>query len=354
MNSEFLARALCYGFSIDDETLGKFSTSFNLREGFTHGIVFLLNGERPVNTILNIDRDAPKNAIRLRSRGNNLWANFDGDAIQVNPISEPNAIGNQHLTVGVRSDFFSMHSPRTLFCTPLRECVFAIEKEICKFCSFDGASMRPLSPDEFMLSVEQIVDELGFVPSIALGAGTPNKNDHGAKYFAELTRLLLENFDADVSVEMVPPHSLSDLDILFEAGVGSMIMSLELWDDQKRKFYCPGKSYVTKEHYLEAHEYVQNAIGFGTTSSVLLVGLEEASSTIEGMTMLTSNKIVPTLIPFRPYKNTPMASHPFTDHQEYLRVSAVNRLLLNSAGISPAMQKGCAECGGCSIEINAA
>lgn len=354
MDTEFLAKALCYGFSIDERLLLEFSGKYNLRDGFTHGIVFLVNGERPLNTVLNSMDEAPEQAIELKSYDGQLVARYQEKLIVIEPIAEPISIGDQDLAAGKRSDFFSMHSPRTLFSTPLRECVFAVENEICKFCSFDGLSMRPLSPEDFVRTVEEIVEELGFVPSVALGAGTPNKNDHGVKYFAELTKLLRTNFAADVSVEMVPPHDLSDLDLLFEAGVSSMIMSLELWDDNKREHYCPGKSYVPKSHYLAAHDYVQRGIGSGTTSSVLLVGLEDMKSTVQGITGLTSNGVVPTLIPFRPYKNTQLSSYPYTDHIAYMKVSATNRLLLKSAGISPETQKGCAECGGCSIEINVA
>jgi len=351
MDTIFLAKALCYGFSLEKDELEKAAKIFNLREGFVHGIVFLINNTRPVNTIIGDRQSSPEKAIKLTLDGDVLVARNNGEKIIIKIIDEPSTISGGAIGKKKVSDFFSMHSPKTLFTTPLRECVFAVENEICKFCTFENSAMQPLAPEEFLDVVSKVANELGFVPSIAIGAGTPNKNDHGVRYFSQIVGLLKKEFNADISVEMVPPHDIEDLSMLFDAGVNSMVMSLELWNDEKRKYYCPGKSYISKNHYLEAHKFTQKNLGRGTTSSVLLYGLESHDESVSGISKLTSSGIVPTLIPFRPYPDTEMSNYPYANHNEYVRISAMNRLLMSSEGIGPQFQKGCAECGGCSIEI---
>jgi hypothetical protein len=351
MDADLLARALCYGFSLSKVDLAKMNAEYNIRGGFIHGAVFIIDGKRPINTVINEDIAAPEKALKLRYSDGKMVADTADEEVTVSVISEPRSIKADSVDGKPASDFFSMHSPRTLFCTPLRECVFAVKNEICKFCTFESTAMKPLAPQVFSSHVGKISEELGFVPSVAIGAGTPNKNDHGAKYFGELVRVLKEDHGADVSIEMVPPHDFDDLSKMIDCGVDSVIMSLELWNDERRTLYCPGKSYVSKEKYLAAHDLVQDRLGPGSSSSVLIYGLEPHEDTARGIIELTSRKIVPTIIPFRPYSGTQLESFGYTDFEGYKKVSALNRMLMKSEGIDPARQKGCTECGGCSIDI---
>lgn len=348
---DFLARALCAGFYGSPEALGRLQTTQSVRHGFVHGAVFMLNARRPVNTVLHSLTPPNSEAIELRPVGEKLFGVDGSQLVEVKLIDEPTTITSASTSDG-RSlrDYFSLHSPRTLFATPLRECVFAREGNVCTFCTFEAGPMRPLAPADFVDAVEKIVDELGFVPAIAIGPGTPNTRDHGAKYFAHLVRAVKAKFSAEISVEMVPPHALADLHELLDSGVDSMIMSLEIWNDEIRKRHCPGKSYVTKAHYLAAHELVTGRLGPGMSSSVLIAGLESDEDTITGLRELTDRKVVPTVIPFRPYPGTALQTHPYTPVGRYLRLADANQSFMRSNSIGPQLQKGCTECGGCSID----
>jgi len=188
------------------------------------------------------------------------------------------------------------------------------------------------------------------VHSLAFGPGTPNLNDHGVRYISNLIKSISPDWRGGISVELVPPHNIDDLGLLVAHGVGSMIMSLEIWDDERRAVLCPGKSYISKSHYIDAWRYVVQALGRGKISSVLLVGLESVESTKAGIDALCEMGVVPTLIPFRPYDQTAVPILVKVRHEDYLEVSRHNIFAMEKHGISPNQQVGCTECGGCSLD----
>ena len=248
-------------------------------------------------------------------------------------------------------DYVRLHSPTTIFGTPICECIFGAMGAGCQFCTFDMTSPKPVPPKifaEMFLTVRRAV--IGPV-SLALGAGTPNLRDHGARYFAKIVDAIRVFETVPISVEMVPPNTIEDLDLLLKRGVGSLIMSIEIWNDQRRAEICVGKAYVTREKYLTAYDFAVKRLGRGRVSSVLLVGLDTEDSLKDAIMELTNLGVLPTLIPFRPYDNTPLAHLPPTNHEQYLRLSRFNVGAMNAARIGPKDQVGCTNCGGCSLEI---
>jgi hypothetical protein len=309
-----------------------------------------LAGGRVLNTSIVDSMSLRSTAVPLDYDSGSFFLEQDGRKYRCNPVHQPAFLSTPSGFGGNWSDYLLMHSPNTLFATPLRGCVFAAEGQICKFCTFEEGPMAPIPPKALAAAIKATADELEHDFDLALGSGTPNRQDHGVRYFEKIAREVLSQVCCGISVECVPPHSLDDLSRLRDAGTSALIMSIEIWDDAKRAELCPGKSYVSKEHYLRGWKRAIELLGPGTVSSVLLVGLDEVTSLKEGIKGLIDIGVIPTVIPFRPYDNTPLSSFPLTDAQEYLDCAEFNAQTLFRAGLTPYRQRGCTSCQGCSID----
>jgi biotin synthase-related radical SAM superfamily protein len=214
--------------------------------------------------------------------------------------------------------------------------------------------MRRVSyvPDKVLVqAVASILDEVAWNCDVALGGGTPTLSDYRVEYYSNVSEAIKQRGSTYISLEIVPPKTSSGLERIRSAGVDSVIMSLEIWNDGRRRTLCSGKSEVSKSRYFEAWSEAIHLFGRGQVSSVLLVGLEPEKSTKEAIRALIDVGVIPTLIPFRPYGACEMAEHPLTDHELYLRCSALCGDLLAKADLRDSDQRGCTGCGGCSTAV---
>ncbi|MCD6327665.1 hypothetical protein J7M28_08940 [bacterium] len=107
-----------------------------------------------------------------------------------------------------------------------------------------------------------------------------------------------------------PAHpDLKRYDELKKMGVNNISFCFELFDENRLREVCPGKSeYVGLKRYLDAIEYC--ARSFDTTNGEIIAGLESPASTLEAIDWITGVGAVPTVCVFRPlagtdYENVP-------------------------------------------------
>jgi hypothetical protein len=341
------ARALCYGIRPDAAASVELS---RLGEpGFIHGIPLLLKSGRVINTAIidaMVDRG---DAVALTFEAGGFFL-IDGiSRFECEPVPQPVLLSEASGFEGPWSSYARMHSPRTLFLTPLRQCIFAKIGKVCQFCTYEGGGLSPLPVAGLADLVSRVASDIGPL-DVAIGSGTPNLDDHGVRYFAHLANAIRDRTASAISVELVPPPNLDDLDILRKSSVESRIMSIEIWNDEKRGLVCPGKSYMDKAHYVRAWENAVSLFGPGKVSSVLLVGLDTVSNIREAIDYLISMKVIPTLIPFRPYNNTALSGHPLTSVEDFVDCASYNALALSAARLNPFSQRGCTACQGCSMD----
>jgi hypothetical protein len=349
-SSDLLARLLCYGVRLPHNIPLEYRLRHGLEHRFIQGSIFMVGGYRPVNTVVWEFASPTAIGVPLIYRDDQLWIEVEKGLISCSPLQQPPSIVEEFAEYGRVADYVKFHNPNTIFASPIRECIFGAIGKACQFCTFDMRKPKPLPPNIFTeMFLLFAAEKKGL--SLAIGPGTPNLRDHGVRYIASLLHDLFDHWRGPVSVELVPPHDLHDLNILIDLNVGSFIMSIELWHDQLRDKMCPGKAYVSKAHYIDAWKVVTKALGPGKASSVLLVGLEPAESVKEGIDSMTELGVVPTLIPFRPYENIALSDQQVTDHRMYLDLSAYNISKMRQAGIGPKNQVGCTSCGGCSLDI---
>lgn len=344
------AQMLCCGVDAPRPLRDKIAYEFGLQKGFIHGTVFMLDGTDPVNTSFLDSTSGSRAPVTLHDDAI-PYVMTGGYKFDCPPIRHPAILNSSMNDVSI-ADYFSLHSPHTLFTTPTRQCIFITIGKPCTFCTFEGGKIVRLKPVQFREILSRILSEVPEINSLAIGGGTPNLSDHGARYYSELGSIAKE-LGLDVSIEMVPPHKIEDLGRIFDAGVDSLIMSIEIWDDEVRREVCLGKGTVTKGHYMEAWAAGVAALGRGNVTSVLLAGLEPIESSITGATVLIESGVIPALIPFRAYGGIPLSNLDPISVNDYLRLSAECGRMLRLSGLDPRNQLGCTECGGCSLEIAA-
>lgn len=348
---ELLARMLCYGLRAEERLTTKVVKDYGLDTGFIHGIIWEVANRWHVNTAFLDCMTRSDLAVQVEEIDDQLVTRLDDKYIPCTPIKQPTSIASNWPRYGPISQFIRLHNQHSIFATPVRECIFGAIGKACTFCTYDMSKPRPLPPAVFVEMLRRVIDETGPDVELALGAATPSLTDHGVEYFSMIIEQVWHEFHIPASVEMVPPKNLNDLDRLIDAGIKSLVMSIEVWDDNIREDVCPGKSVIEKADYIAAWTKGLAALGRGQVSSVLLVGLEPENSTKAGIDYMIGLGVIPTLIPFRPYDAAKLRGHQLTDHHQYLRCSSHCSNQLAAAGLSPLQQFGCTKCGACSLEI---
>jgi hypothetical protein len=349
LKSEMLCRGVVSEDGITEE--------MHSREAFIHGTVFRLQGGSIVNTAVWSTEQAKIIEERCTAslpvlRNNNQQLTIANQAGQLGCIIMTLGDAGEKVVQNLPlREWFSLHSPSTLFCAPVRQCIYIAMGKPCRFCTFEGGRVERLTPEDFGAGLQHLIDRRPMIKSIAIGGGTPELSDMGASYFATLAKQTAAK-GLSSSVEMVPPPDCGILKRLLDAGVASIIMSLEVWDEQRRAEWCLGKGEVSRTQYVERWQEAVDLFGKGSVSSVLLVGAEPMESTFEGAKTLIELGVIPTLIPLRWYPNSRFEFSDWSpvDPTEYLSLGHAVGALLKSAGLAASKQLGCTACGGCSLE----
>lgn len=345
------AELLCLGIKVSPE-LSDLDGCF-VEHDFIHGSQIFLGDNQLVNVAVNehfVFRHSPFELMRFSDR----WfiARNGVTLMECKPLLMPpwtRTLLNHSVSVG---DIVRPHSGSILFCAPIKKCVFERLNRKCKFCTFaDYSSARSINLDLIGKAFQIAFSESEKYNEVAIGGATPNLQDHGLRLYSEIVETIKQiRPSVEVSVEMVPPRNLGRLADLQASGVDSIIMNIEIFDDECRRAICPGKSAVPKAHYFDAWKKCVAIFGRNRVSSVLLVGLEDRRSTVEGVRALLKADVLPTLIPFRPYDACELRSLPPVPPEYYLSVYEELFWELMQAGVDPLGQPGCSRCGGCSLE----
>jgi len=323
---------------------------------FIHGTVFRIGRSEIVNTVVwqwpesedPISRRTLMPPLLGLQGSGDLFVQGRSVAIEAEILSLGSA-GDVPLGNSSIRQWFSLHSANTIFCAPVRQCIFIAMDKPCRFCTFEGGGIKRLSREDFMQALLRLRKDHPGISSVAIGGGTPDLLDMGASYFGDLAKHACAS-GLSCSVELVPPPGEEHIIALAHSGVSSLIMSLEVWSEVERAAWCLGKSVVMRSHYEKAWQWGIDHLGRGRVASVLLVGAEELCQTLKGASELIKQGVIPTLIPIRWYPESRFQRWIPVSPEEYLELSIEVSALLKEAGLSPARQPGCTACGGCSLE----
>lgn len=217
----------------------------------------------------------------------------------------------------------------------------------CEFCATGVRNNVESTPNEIGEAVGIIKEHIPDA-QICLGGGTYLPISSNVRYFAEcIAEIRKRDNQIPIWIEMVPP-SKDDIKMLIDLGATAFGFNLELWDDQKRQQYCPGKSSISKQHYLKALEYTAQLLP-NHVGSCLLVGLDAKENIKEGIECLVSIGVHPCLLPFKPFDGSKLEKHHSCNPQEIIELSHYAVEQMHSNNLELFKNQGCLLCECCTI-----
>ena len=248
-----------------------------------------------------------------------------------------------------------LHSRDTLATTVLQTCIrYGNSATKCQFCAIGeslraGRTIARKTPDQ-LAEVAGAAQQLDGIRNVVMTTGTPPTDDRGAAVLAESAAAIKERTGLPIQGQCEPPADFAWFQRLHSAGVDSLGMHLEAWDEDVRRRIMPGKAEVPVGFYLEAFAAAVAVFGRGQVSTYLLAGLgDNVQDLLEASRRLIQIGVYPFVVPFVPLSGTPLADHR-PPSAEFMR--SVLRPLggwLTEAGMtSETVKAGCARCAACS------
>ena len=248
-----------------------------------------------------------------------------------------------------------LHSRDTLATTVLQTCVrYGNSATKCQFCAIGeslraGRTIARKTPEQ-LAEVAGAAHQLDGIRNVVMTTGTPPTDDRGAAVLAESAAAIKERIGLPIQGQCEPPADFAWFQRLHSAGVDSLGMHLEAWDEDVRRRIMPGKAEVPVGFYLEAFAAAVAVFGRGQVSTYLLAGLgDNVQDLLEASRRLIQIGVYPFVVPFVPLSGTPLADHR-PPSAEFMR--SVLRPLggwLTEAGMtSETVKAGCARCAACS------
>ena len=248
-----------------------------------------------------------------------------------------------------------LHSRNTLATTVLQTCVrYGNVATKCQFCAIGeslkaGRTIAKKTPGQ-LAEVAAAAQRLDGIANVVMTTGTPPTDDHGAAVLADCACAVKSATDLPIQGQCEPPSDFGWFARMRQAGVDSLGMHLEAWDENVRRQIMPGKAEVTRAFYLEAFAAAVEIFGRGQVSTYLLAGLGDSVQSLhEGARVLIGLGVYPFIVPFVPVTGTPLAMHR-PPSAEFLRsvLGPVGQWLSEAGMTSDTVKAGCAKCAACS------
>ncbi len=248
-----------------------------------------------------------------------------------------------------------LHSRNVLATTVLQTCIrYESRKKTCKFCSIGqslaaGRTIAHKTPEQ-LAEVAKAAVELDGVEHMVMTTGTPATKDRGASVMAESARAIKAAVALPIQGQCEPPDDDIWHQRMFDAGVDSLGMHLEVISPEVRAEIMPGKASVPVEKYFSSFEAAVKVFGWGQVSTYILAGLGDTAETIiDTSRKLCAMGVYPFVVPFVPISGTPLESHPAPSAEFMVSILQPLGEMIVEAGIkSENVKAGCAKCGACS------
>jgi radical SAM protein (TIGR04043 family) len=153
-----------------------------------------------------------------------------------------------------------------------------------------------------------------------------------------------------IQAQCEPPADFAWFHRLRDAGVDSLGMHLEAWDEDVRRHIMPGKAEVPRAFYLQAFASAVEVFGPGQVSTYLLAGLGDTVESLhEAARTLIDLGVYPFVVPFVPVGGTPLAGQQ-PPSAEFMRavLPQIGEWLRVAGMTSDTVKAGCAKCAACS------
>jgi radical SAM protein (TIGR04043 family)/putative N-acetyltransferase (TIGR04045 family) len=246
-----------------------------------------------------------------------------------------------------------MHGVDCLASTVLQACSYWGTRSACRFCGV-GLSWRAgkteLKKEPVLLAqVAGAARESG-ARHVTLTAGTTRDRRLEWQLFRDAARAISEGTGLPVHVQVMPPVTVRQMEMLKADGVETIGIHRESFDPVVLEEVAPCKASIPLEEYTRTWEEAVRVFGKNQVSSFLLMGLGETQeSLLDGCERLASIGVYPYLVPFRPIPGTPLEGRrpvpPDFAAEIYLEAAKI----LEAHDLHwDAVRAGCVRCRGCS------
>ena len=348
------ALLLCQGVQADKNALSAMKV-LGVSDGFIHSSNLLLDGF-PVNACM-MEHFATDPDCSITYSNDKFYLHRRKD----NPLI-PDLVGNVDFiripewgrkevagyTIG---DYLRPHSLRCISVWPNQIC--GLKEEKCQFCSLAGNVV--LAPE---IVFEMVDTALRSNPTydVHLSGGVYKDIESNEEYYSEIANLIHRKYPTTkISLETIPPLSKKGIQKYKKSGISSLLMNLEVADEEYRKKICVGKSRISQTRYFKAFEESVDTFGKWNVASVLLWGFDEVSKDqfISCVEKMCSIGVYPVIMPFQPLKGCVLHKRKSTNVESFMEISAeVGKIIKKEQKDQSICKFGCINCGACSIENN--
>lgn len=299
--------------------------------------------------------ESPYVATPADCRGVSVLRSEDEVVCEITFPPQPQFYGHQTAEGIPYWKIAQLHSRDTLATTVLQTCIRygnAVTK--CQFCAI-GESLKAgrtiaRKTAAQLAEVASVAQRLDGIRNVVMTTGTPPTEDRGAAVLAECAAGIKAATRLPIQAQCEPPADFAWFARMKDAGVDSLGMHLEAWDEEVRARIMPGKAEVPRAFYLKAFAASVEVFGRGQVSTYLLAGLGDCVESLhDAARTLIDLGVYPFIVPFVPVGGTPLALHspPSADFMRAV-LQPVGEWLAEAGMTSDTVKAGCAKCAACS------
>jgi len=283
---------------------------------------------------------------------NGHWHIFRGakSLVEIKPVPRPRFYMKTTSDGTPMRKVAVLHGKDCLASTVYSKCVHWANGNQCKFCGIElGHSDRLIEKQPLQLGeVAEAALKEGAAKHVTLTTGTPPSPDKGALMLAEATRAIKQRVNLPVHVQLEPPTDSGFLEKLQAAGVDTIGIHVESFDQKVLTEVCPSKSNIKK--FFKAWKSAVELFGDGQVSTFIIAGLGETDKSIlDGAEKTASIGVIPYLIPLRPIAGTFFEKASPPQPQRMMKLYRRVAETLHEVGLSLGKNMaGCVRCGACS------
>lgn len=355
---ELKAKMLCEGVNVDEEAKVLFQSqnpSNAKRGGLSSGGKMKLAGKLVVNAPFYEKREADLKIISDPSRERGVLIQQGGETLcEAEVLSAPSwyskKVGEFAITQILTAHNFQLAT------AVYEDCALFQRDEQCQFCVMNR-SLSQKAPELVRKSTQLVLSALEEIPlkeygGLTINGGMTLAPGRGMEIIAPVAKAVRQAYsDLPIAVEITPPSDLDWINRLYEAGVSSLMMNLEMWDLEVRAKLIPGKNrYCPREMYVAAFERAVEVLGPGRVSTCFVVGTEPINSLEEGITEVIRLGVVPSPLAGRYFEDIP--DYPFVpnvDWRDFLKIIKFAREESSRQGLRSLDKAGCVACRMCDL-----
>jgi biotin synthase-related radical SAM superfamily protein len=345
---------LCHGVRLSNDTQKRFPGYRYKRASLSEGVCFNLYGQSGSITPINM---AVHEAFVSQSpfyfnEPEGLIYKKEKPYVSASVLDRPSWYRRRLPDGTYFEEVFQCHYDMILASSLTNFCNLKQQGNGCKFCALgNDMSRQHYKKPEHIIQVLEDFQSLGIsYKEVNLNSGTILDEEKGFSIFLKAIEAIRSVTQVPIYAQICPPQNRHLLDDLRNAGLTTISLNLEIYDQERRREIMPAKSRYDREHYFDALRYAIDLFGSNQVSSWLIAGLEPPESTIAGLRRIAETGAIPFVTVFRPLKGSELADELPPNPESVFPIFKALRDVLDETGLNPRASKGgCVLCNCCNL-----